>query len=1518
MDIQLGSISRLSFTDQRLFVSYGVGEPHAPAFHCVHHAFEYCARTQPDAVAIEHLGDGITYSTLDRCANRLASRLRNMGVVPGSRVCLLAQRSIAMVIGILAILKAGGAYVPLDGGIVTQSTLEYVIQDSGCMIALTLDEYRHRVQGIPILSLDDSVVRQNEDYLQCLKPEDLSSPSDSVYVIYTSGTTGKPKGVDVMHSNVTNLVCLSPGNIEMSPGRRVSQLMNIAFDMAAWVSVCLLVFPSVIPTVYIRHSGNSWLHVQWVHVMHKRQNIEGMAYLDEDGRYRYRHSVNDGDLMPYSSVPHDPIDYPNIRVVATAGEVCPQALADAWAKNGHFYNSCGPTEITIVNTVQPHAYSTPLSIGKPTPNNNVYILDENLQPVPMGESGVMWAGGKGVTRGYINLPEKTAERYKLDPFINDGSYMFNTGDLGRWRSDGTLEHLGRVDDQVKVKGFRVELDGVAAAMETCPEVKVAAALLIEAELWGFITPENVDVSAVISAASKVQPYYAVPTRFLVLPEFPYTGNGKTDKRALRHLALDNVASENAIIFDEKENVPPVALPTMRKDSPIVRGDTRRTDAEKTITALSPIYQGHLRSSNICLEDSGDTVSTNPSKSSSTDVSPSVVEKGNGWEGYLDDDLPDKSQGKLVRNLRHQILSLYRRLFSVVFITNMAIFIATLVRGGANAQHLGLIVVANLFCAILMRQDYVINAFFNVFCAVPSSWPMAIRRVCARVYSIGGLHSGCAISGVVWLILFTAQATREFLNDGPTSVATVVISYWILLLLLVIVSLAYPKFRVMHHDRYEATHRFLGWTATVLVWCQVVLLANDYRPSDQALGIALVKAPPFWLVLIMSISIILPWARLRKVPVRAEVLSGHAVRLYFDYVTPIAGSFTRISDNPFMEWHGFATIPVPNEKGYSLVVSKAGDWTSRQIAKPPSELWVRGAPTFGVLRIVPLFRRVILIATGSGIGPCAPCIFEQRVPMRLLWTSPNVRQTFGDKFVDSILEASPDAVIYDTRAHGKPDMVKLTYRLVREFKAEAVCIISNQKLTRKVVYGMMSRGIPAFDHETTVNALISVASSNPNSPLVRLGFDSKARNRAVAVSDITKGKLILSTSSLSTALLASEKGQRCSGCASYWYCGPDCQKYAWTRHHKLVCKAYPQFIASPAYERLESHQRTDAILFSHLIAEFVASKRPSLNEADSSSTPFNSVFRHLLPQESTSIAVPPLCLPSASSFASLGTLYDLYSRFGNNNFVIHSHLTTIAHGIYPLASRLFNHSCVPNAATRYHFVSGRPVRMDVVALRPIRQDEEITIPYLDPALPFSDRQHSLKINYGFTCICPLCRFGRHLDDSSSSPSEDDLLKVEGVLHEFTGCLYTRPAPLLNSLRNYEDISPSLFPFFHSSVLPRMSDTFSRASHEGDFRVALEVGHTLLAVYLLVYPPNYPQIGIHALEMAKTAWNAGMTDGYTFEGPPGTSIISRAQWYLTVARDILETYGLEGDEGGPLEESRLLRNLIAEQLEEEQDS
>jgi len=292
---------------------------------------------------------------------------------------------------------------------------------------------------------------------------------------------------------------------------------------------------------------------------------------------------------------YDPVDYPNIKFAATAGEVCPQSLADKWSVTGQFFNSCGPTEITIVNTVQPHVYGAKLSIGTPTPNNNVYVLDENLNSCPVGTAGIMWAGGLGVTRGYINLPDKTAERYLRDPFANDGSMMFNTGDIGRWRADGQLEHLGRADDQVKVKGFRVELDGVAAAMESCTAVKVACALLIGKELWGFYTPSTVPPTDVKAATAKEQPYYAVPSKYIALPEFPHTSNGKIDKRALRALAEEKLSSGSArlvppaITPTTAQSPAPTPVPSPKPPSPTrpsyLRGDSLSSQSAKPWSSL---------------------------------------------------------------------------------------------------------------------------------------------------------------------------------------------------------------------------------------------------------------------------------------------------------------------------------------------------------------------------------------------------------------------------------------------------------------------------------------------------------------------------------------------------------------------------------------------------------------------------------------------------------------------------------------------------------------------------------------------------------------------------------------------------------------------------------------------------------------------------------------------------------------------------------------------------------------------
>lgn len=331
--------------------------------------------------------------------------------------------------------------------------------------------------------------------------------------------------------------------------------------------------------------------------------------------------------------------------------------------------------------------------------------------------------------------------------------------------------------------------------------------------------------------------------------------------------------------------------------------------------------------------------------------------------------------------------------------------------------------------------------------------------------MGGIHSGCGVAGALWFILETVLITYDVVKMGvrsPFDPVVLTFSYVPIVLLAAIIGVAHPKFRARYHNHFEATHRLLGWTLLVTFWIQTLtFIASPLTGPHQSFHHAVIHSVDFWFLFVATVSVILPWLRLRKVNVRSEVLSPHAIRLHFDYCTPIPGTAVRISERPLLGWHAFATVAKPNEKGFSLIVSNAGDWTKRQIKRAPSSLYVRGIPACGVLRIAPLFRRIILVATGSGIGPALLVILAKKVPMRIFWSTPNPEDTFGSEIVNAVQETDPNAVVHNTRTSGKPDMVAITWRLLRESNAEAVCIISNQSLTRKVVYAMETRGVPAY-------------------------------------------------------------------------------------------------------------------------------------------------------------------------------------------------------------------------------------------------------------------------------------------------------------------------------------------------------------------------------------------------------------------------------------------------------------------------
>jgi len=509
------AISNLSASDQLLFESFGQGPcvdvPHA----CIHHAFEAQALANPHAVAAQHLEDHMTYLDLDRHANRLASHLAELGVSTGESVALFVHRSIPMVVGMLAALKAGAAYVPQHVGVAPEEQLRHVIQAASTRVILTLSSLRHLIpvpQGHVCIAIDEFMQDMPDDkspYTTAFKPAIEVRRDDRCFILFTSGTTGVPNGVQITHANVRNILLTQPGSLGMRPSMKVGQILNIAFDMAAWETLGCLAHGA---TLVIR--GKDFQKVaETVDIIIATPSILGT--LDAD---KCR----------------------NVKTVAVAGEPCPRPLADKWAAFCTFYNSCGPTETTIVNTVQHYMMSSGrLNIGKPTPNNTVYVLDERMKPCAIGETGEMWAGGECVSAGYLHNDQLNKERYAPDPFLGKGRMMFRTRDLGRWTMEGELEHLGRVDDQVKIRGFRVELDSVSAVMESTPSCTHAVALKLDnRNLVGFVCPATVDVEAARQKVSAALPYYCTPAFVIAMDSFPMTSRGKIDKRVLMAIAVD--------------------------------------------------------------------------------------------------------------------------------------------------------------------------------------------------------------------------------------------------------------------------------------------------------------------------------------------------------------------------------------------------------------------------------------------------------------------------------------------------------------------------------------------------------------------------------------------------------------------------------------------------------------------------------------------------------------------------------------------------------------------------------------------------------------------------------------------------------------------------------------------------------------------------------------------------------------------------------------------------------------------
>ncbi|KAK9367904.1 hypothetical protein V1509DRAFT_104582 [Lipomyces kononenkoae] len=437
-------------------------------------------------------------------------------------------------------------------------------------------------------------------------------------------------------------------------------------------------------------------------------------------------------------------------------------------------------------------------------------------------------------------------------------------------------------------------------------------------------------------------------------------------------------------------------------------------------------------------------------------------------------LPHKRGSRTYRWLRFTALSHYRKLFTLVFTANLVAAIIFLVRYSQTdfEYHISLaqnICAANIFAAILVRNEHFVNLLFHLCASVPRSAPLWFRDHLARVFHYGGLHSGSGVSGVIWFTIYWALVVKETVlrsraaSNSSSDIAILVISSTCLAIFIIIPAGAYPTFRVRHHNYFECLHRFLGWAAVILFWTLLfVSTGSTSQPQGRPYGVCLYQSATFWFLILITLLIVYPWTRLRKRHVCPEVLSSHAIRLRFDYAPIGLCQGIRISTSPLLEWHSFATIQDPSpDKGFSLIVSKAGDWTSRQIEKQPTRIWIRGQPIYGVLRIATIFNRIVVVATGSGIGPCLSLLSPYEMPCRVLWSTRDPIITYGQDIVDEVYRIDPDAVVINAGKGSRPDMVLETYRLVKQIEAEAVFVIANPSATRKVVYGMRSRGVYAY-------------------------------------------------------------------------------------------------------------------------------------------------------------------------------------------------------------------------------------------------------------------------------------------------------------------------------------------------------------------------------------------------------------------------------------------------------------------------
>ena len=498
-----------------------------------HTLFEEHVRRAPDALALVHDTEQLTYAQLNRRANRIAHRLLTLGVQPDDPVVLFTGRSVDMVVGMLGILKAGGAYVPVDPAYPVERVIQ-MATDSRPRLMLSTSRHADAVSALartlsdrqtPIVWLDDSSLVAESD----ANPDPAASGLHDrhlAYVIYTSGSTGRPKGVMIEHRSLRRQISSLQQRYGLSPQDRVLQFASMTFDMSVEE-----IFGALLSGATLVLRDDAWLDSAAAFCARCEAAAISVANLPT---VFWQHLAHETDAVLPGS----------LRQIMIGGEaVSPVALRAWFARPGHrprLFNAYGPTEATVNASIQEATLddAASRSIGAPLPNTRLYVLDTYRHPVPVGVVGELYIGGSGVARGYLHRPELNAERFLPDPFAaTDDARLYRTGDLVCWRDDGRLDYVGRSDDQLKVRGFRIEPGEIEACLATCTGVKHAIVIGRRAgagqtRLIAYYLGEPVPADALNAHLSARLPAYMVPTTFVHLQAWPLTPNGKLDRRAL--------------------------------------------------------------------------------------------------------------------------------------------------------------------------------------------------------------------------------------------------------------------------------------------------------------------------------------------------------------------------------------------------------------------------------------------------------------------------------------------------------------------------------------------------------------------------------------------------------------------------------------------------------------------------------------------------------------------------------------------------------------------------------------------------------------------------------------------------------------------------------------------------------------------------------------------------------------------------------------------------------------------------